>query len=144
MTGGYEDIRELAARAGVTPQWWDEHGTPRFAEHHPVHCPNIYAEEVVLLLIACQLCGHEMPVQMSVSSMDQVRASMMDVKFTSLADRVRSGVIHYGDPPWHDEGGEFCHAGCTMNCDDLRVLEFWRRKNYEWSRVDELEIELPK
>jgi len=27
----YEDILELADKAGVEPFWWDEHGVPRFA-----------------------------------------------------------------------------------------------------------------
>jgi hypothetical protein len=143
MTGGYEDILELAARAGATPLWWDQHGTPRFAPHHPKHCPDIYADEVVLLVIACQLCGYEMPVQMSQSAMDRVRASLMKVApLLTLAERCRKRLIHYGDPPWHDERGEFCHAGCTMNCEDIRVLEFWHRENFEWARVAELEIEI--
>lgn len=31
----------------------------------------------------------------------------------------------------------------TMNCEDLMVLEYWRRENFEWSRVAELETRFP-
>ncbi len=145
MKEGYDDILKVAASAGVAPQWWDENGTPRFAPHHPGLCPDIYANEVVLLVIACQLCRHEMPVQLSAGTMERVRASMMGRTFMSLADQVRSGVIHYGDPPHHDHDGEFCHAGCTMNCIDVRVVEFWSNDNgWEWHRVAELEVTLPE
>lgn len=71
----------------------------------------------------------------------------------TLADQVTAGVIHYGDPPHVD----CCAAGATMNCNDLAVVEFWRRGRAPsgpvtldeamdamgWSRVPELECELP-
>jgi hypothetical protein len=146
MKSGYEDILALAAgqQQPVSPQWWDENGVPRFVAHDPHYCPNIYANEVVLLEIACQRCERRQPVQMCSSSFDEVRARMMNRAFTSLATQIETGVIHYGDPPHHHhERGGFCHAGCTMNCYDLRVIEFWRRDTGDWTRVPELEIALP-
>lgn len=146
MTSGYEDILALASGEAKfkTPQWWDENGCPRFATHAPHYCPNIYANEVVLLEIACQQCETHQLVQMCTSSMDEARARLMRRPFVSLATRVSNGSIHYGDPPHHDDDrGEFCHAGCTMNCYDLAVIEFWRRVSFDWERVKELEIALP-
>lgn len=144
MLSGYEDIFALASRLSESPRWFDGNGVPRFCAHHPRYCADIYAHEVVLLLISCQACGREIPVQLSRSSMDDLRAHMMKLEKTSLAQRVKDGSIHYGDPPTHeDDRGEYCHAGCTMNCWDLRVVEFWHRPDMEWTRVPELEIELP-
>lgn len=158
------------------PLWWDENGVPRFGTHHPRLCPNIYAEEVALLLIRCQACEHEFRVQMARDSMSLVRQLMqqqagiadkiptlsledlraeyealnMDLitvgsgptkRFRTLADEVRDGSIHYGDPPNID----CCPAGPTMNCDDLAVLEFWDRTDpdFVWARRSDLEIKLP-
>jgi hypothetical protein len=156
MRASYADILKITAR---DPQWWDEHGVPRFCDHRPEFCADIYADEVALVLISCQACGREIPVQMSRSSMDHVRESIFrewrmlkkglpyePAQPTILADSVRSGAIHYGDPPWHlDDRNEFCHVGGTMNVWDLKVLEFWSRANdrREWQRVPELEIDLP-
>lgn len=167
MHHDYRDITDLVAKlneirgpllAAIRPLWWDEHGCPRYQPHHPKLCPDIYAHEVVLLLISCQSCGREIPVQMSMSNSDQIRA-MVTTEWSiyrhgktpettrvmpTLADSVRRGTIHYGDPPAHDgDNGEYCHAGCTMNVWDLKVLEFWSRTSGDWGRVAELEIELP-
>lgn len=77
------------------------------------------------------------------------------------ARAARAGAS-YGDPPHHD--GEFCHAGCTMNCDDLAIVEYWHRETGrdrsrarhgalprrardaqtgDWQRNSELEGDLP-
>jgi hypothetical protein len=151
----------------ATPTWWDENGTPRFAAHHPNLCADIYATEVALLRISCQSCGAEYDVQMSWSLAGSIltaaRLGSPDVKIadreqrrekfaeTSLSAQVRAGTIHYGDPPC-----DRCAAGATMNCWDLRVLEFWSRDRrlidaaellrggfVDWVRVPDLEIELP-
>lgn len=155
MHASYEDIIEAAG--GKAPLWWDQNGVPRFRAHHPRLSSNIYANEVVLLRIACQRCHLEQLVQMTWSSMDSVRWSIHDEwaalrkgalytapkSLHTLADSVRDGTIHYGDPPHHDDQGEFCHAGCTMNVWDLRIEEFWTRKDWDWERVPALEIVLP-
>lgn len=147
--------------------WWDQNGVPRLAPHHPDLCPDIYATEVVLLQIACQACRKEFPVQMSWDAggelLERAKAFAMveravgvapshEVKasedFTGkLSTHVTAGTIHYGDPPHHD-----CATGVTMNCYDLKVVEFWTRAadindptttGRDWRRVAELEIELP-
>lgn len=33
-----------------------------------------------------------------------------------------------------------CAAGPTMNCDDLAVIEYWHRPDWEWERDKALEI----
>lgn len=132
------------------PLWWDESGTPRFAEHHPKHCPDIYADEVALFIISCQACGETFRVQASWSYMGDLgrvacaigvlerrtdfRISSKQshdltakLKEGSLREAVKNGSIHYGDPPFHTgPSGHVC-SGATMNCWDLRVLEFWQR-----------------
>jgi len=138
VLNAYEDIFALAERLGEKPRWFDENGVPRYCEHHPSSSADIYAVEVALVLISCQQCGVEMPVQMSHDLGD-----LLDRVPVSLAEAAREGTLHYGDPPAHDDGADYCHAGCTMNCWDLRVLEFWRRTGFEWERVAALEIELP-
>lgn len=156
MRAGYDDIHALAQRLGEQPRWWDMHGVPRYIEHHPSHAADIYANEVALLRISCQLCGTKQLVQMTRSSMDSIRSQIHaewaalsrgapkpDVGPSSLAELIRVGTIHYGDPPHHDVDGEFCHAGCTMNCDDLAIVEYWHREAGDWQRNSELEGDLP-
>jgi hypothetical protein len=154
MHAGYEDILEAA---GKPPLWWDQNGAPRFGPHHPNLAADIYASEVVLLRIACQRCLQEQLVQMTWSTMDAMRwhihvewaalrkgePLVEDKAIHTLADSVRDGSIHYGDPPHHEDRGEFCHAGCTMNVYDLKVEEFWVRKDFDWARDPELELLLP-
>jgi hypothetical protein len=154
MHAGYEDIIEAV---GKPPLWWDQRGVPRFRDHHPDLASDIYASEVVLLRIACQRCLHEQLVQMTWGHNDVMtclirdewaalrRGENIDDSRTAhtLAAAVRDGSIHYGDPPHHEDRGEFCHAGCTMNVWDLKVEEFWVRKDWSWTRVPELEVLLP-
>ena len=55
----------------------------------------------------------------------------------SLARSVEDGSLHYGDPP----NIGCCPSGPTMNCEDLKVLEFWVRSadSFDWERKTELE-----
>lgn len=131
MLHHYNDILALTDKK---PLWWDEAGVPRFCEFHPTESNNIYADEVVLLLIACQSCLVEFEVTMSwtrwaMSSFAKQREDM--TKFVA--------GLHYGDPPCRTPN---C-SGCTMNCNDLKVLQFWRKQDItEWERVRELEIDI--
>lgn len=127
MLESYEDIR---SRIPEEPQWWDEHGVPRYAPFHPRHCANIYADEAVLLLIACQNCRALFRVAMSFHSVPR-RAEVGLV----LAEHIKNGTIHYGDPP----NTGCCDPGASMNCEDLAVLEYWRRSKFEWEREPGLE-----
>lgn len=149
MRATYDDILALARELKREPLWFDENGVPRFAEHHPHLCANIYATTVVLLEISCQACGTEIRVQMSEYEGELLLRRRL-YKGTNppptLRDNVKDGTIHYGDPPVHNGvNGEYCHVGCTMNCWDLRVIEFWTRgqTSVEWQREAEIEIALP-
>ena len=127
----YNDITE---KIGEEPQWWDEHAVPRYCAFEPDACADIYADEVVLLLIACQNCGREFRVAMSTDSFDVL------MNRERLADLIKSGAIHYGDPPNY----ECCPPGPTMNSEPLQVLEYWRkdRTAFEWKRDSALEVKI--
>lgn len=99
------------------------------------------------------------PIATVIASVRAERDEATSYMPPSLATQVRSGAIHYGDPP----NTECCAAGPTMNCWDLRVIEFWARgfslrairepenksptmlagEYLDWARVPELEKELP-
>lgn len=141
----HNEYRDLIDHPAGPPKWWDENGVPRFCRHHPSACPDIYAHEVVLLKIACQACKRQFVVQMSDSSIAQLERSgghpdPKNFARDQLAKAIRGGYIHYGDPP----NVNCCPGGATMNCDDLRVLEYWYRKDgMTWERDPSLEISLP-
>lgn len=132
------------------PMWWDEEGVPRYLPFTTSLLNDIYSDQAVLMKIACQGCGREFLVAKSLSVMDRV----MNPHWKPLEDRVKDKSIHYGDPP----NIGCCAAGPTMNCEDLAVIEFWKRKHkeyvgddgivtdavkyFEWKRAHELEIKL--
>jgi len=119
----YKDIRE---RLGE-PLWWDEFAVPRYCEFRPSEAANIYAWECCLLEIACQNCGKRFLVCMSWSSW----AEIMGKPTPMLAERIRSSVLGYGDPP----NAGCCSAGPTMSSDVLRVVEYWARVDFGgWKR----------
>jgi hypothetical protein len=120
----YSDIRDRAGK----PDWWDENGTPRYGEFSPDCSANIYANEIVLLEIACQGCGTRFRVCMS--------WSWWPGREVTLRSQVEADEIHYGDPP----NVGCCPAGPTMNSVPHRVLEFWdKRAACDAVRVAELE-----
>jgi hypothetical protein len=135
----YDDIRSKIAEP---PKWFDENAVPRYSDFEPGQLANIYASECCLLRIECQNCDHEFDVAMSESSMDQVRHQMMFGKIRPhLSDLVRSGDVHYGDPP----NAGCCPSGPTMNSIPRRVLQFWRRRPlpaHGWERDSQLEIDI--
>ena len=133
MHANYDDIR---SRINEPPIWFDEVAVPRYVEFAPAHLSNIYAKEAALVLIACQACGTRFKVAFSRSTMDDVYDRMANRSSQRLAEAIRAGTIHYGDPP----NIGCCPAGPTMNCDDLRVIEFWHRPDLEWVRDGSLEM----
>ncbi len=143
-----ESYRDIRSRIAEPPDWWDEHAVPRYGAFSPQHIADIYADECALVLIACQSCGASFPVAMSSgTSTATLMAARREGPITAEALRrysvsagIERGDIHYGDPP----NIECCPGGPTMNCDDLRVLQFWRRENGDWHRVVELERVLPE
>ncbi len=138
----HEYYSDIIDRLGE-PRWFDECACPRYCKFSPRRLSNIYADECCLVLIKCQDCGYEFKVAFSQSTMDKVRHIMMfgkDKEMPTIADGIRDKTLHYGDPP----NVECCAAGPTMNCDDVKVLEYWERKTdmFNWKRDKSLEIEL--
>lgn len=127
MKNNFADILALTDQE---PKWYDENGTPRFAEFSPELCPNIYADTVFLMYIQCQYCQRGFYVEMH------------STVFSPLPRHPKH--LHYGDPPPHG-----C-VGDTMNCMDIRIVQAWRRLPIEkvveslgdevWERVKELEV----
>lgn len=140
MLNDYSDIR---SRIEEEPKWWDEYGVPRYCDFSHERVADIYANDCALVEIACQACQRRFLVAFSWSKSSKP-LTVEDIK-----------RLHYGDPP-----NACCGIGATMNCEDLRVVEFWQRggeeftapdPNYptgriclpgyfEWRRVPELEI----
>jgi len=138
MNQYYEDILKLTDRE---PMWFDEEAVPRFCSFHPNKVSNIYADEVALVLIQCQNCHTEFKVALSDThySINKLMfEKALGRKLGTLAQSIRSHAVHYGDPP----NIECCAAGPTMNCDDIRILEYWRRSKFDWKRDKRLEIKL--
>jgi hypothetical protein len=143
MKSNYEDIYMVAAEGDFhDPVWYDENGCPRFVAFNPELCPDIYAQEVILLEIACQNCHKKFMVQMSSWSWHKGRQGFGERMTLYLKDK-RPGAftpMHYGDPPRHD-----C-IGDTENCYDLRVVEFWvksdltNKADERWTRHPEFEV----
>lgn len=138
MKTNYSDIRDKIKQQ---PQWYDENGVPRYGKFHPDFCPDVYTDEVILLEISCQDCGKRFLVEMHWG----FHLKVFDRHLESFTTKLRQWLkknrkgwcpIHYGDPPWHN-----C-VGDTMNCIDLRILEFWKRLDFEWKRLKKFEIKL--
>lgn len=122
MNNEYHDIRN---RIAEPPKWWDEFAVPRYCDFAPTHAANIYAREAALLSIECQACRAPFKVCMTAGR--------------GLADAIKDGSLHYGDPP----NIECCLTGPSMNCVDVRVLEFWHRDvASDWERDPSLETHL--
>lgn len=107
MHASYEDI---LSRISEPPRWFDENAVPRYCRFEPKRAANIYAKEVVFLLICCQACRKEFRVAISSGELKPV-----------LARQIGIGKLRYGDPP----NVSCCAAGNTMNSVSLRVLEYW-------------------
>jgi hypothetical protein len=127
----YDDI---TGRIKEPPLWYDENGVPRYCEFGPDEGASIYARQIALLEIACQACGERFMVAMSWTP----SLCATDQHDWSLADLIQDGSIHYGDPP----NADCCGIGASMNCEDLRVVEFWVR-GIGKQRVPEMEVLLP-
>jgi hypothetical protein len=125
MNHDYSDIRD---KIKETPLWYDQNGVPRYAPFHPKYCPNIYADKVALLRIACQNCGVIFFVEMH-----------SDVFGTFRHPK----NLHYGDPPAHHCTGD------SMNSCPRAVVQMWTRDRdpksptfMDWLRHRDLEGEI--
>lgn len=137
MHTNYDDIIKKIAEP---PQWWDEFAVPRFCPFNPQRVADIYANEAALIEIACQNCGTHFMVAVSNDyAMESVRMHSK-INRSALADSIQRRTLHWGDPP----NTSCCAVGASMNCEDIRVVEFWRRgyDDMEWKRVPEYEVSL--
>lgn len=143
----HHHYHDITSRIAQEPLWYDEHAVPRYDVFKPGDVADIYADEVALVEIACQNCGAHFLVAFSASiAMTHVHKLMRGaadntpIEQAPLASSIRDGSLHYGDPP----NAGCCPAGPTMNCEDLRVCEYWRKnlKTYEWERDPTLEVQL--
>lgn len=111
MHPNYDDI---IGRIAEPPVWWQAGGVPRWDPFTPHRSPNIYANEAVLMEIACQSCAHVFHVVMTGKK-----------ESDALSERIMDGSLHYGDPPNID----CCPGGPSMNSEPRRILEYWSRGN---------------
>lgn len=135
MKADYADIKALTHKE---PVWYDQDGVPRYAKFRPEMCPDIYASEVVLMKIQCQPCGKPFLVEMHWNSHRDRPAISAEIKKGNI------GYLEYGDPPRHgisDEGNIYCHAGDTMLCEEMEIVEFWQMKR-KWKRLRKYEVNL--
>jgi len=121
MKPPYNDITDKLG----APQWWDDNGTPRYCEPHPVHAPCIYAREVLFYVIKCQACQTAFTVC--------ITGKIFQEK--ELLEYIKDHGIHYGDPP----NFGCCAAGPTMSSDSIRVVSYWVKvnKDMEWKELEE-------
>lgn len=126
MHNSYKDIID---RIKEEPKWWDDNAVPRYCDFHPRHSPNIYANQVILLRIACQGCGKQFKVERNWSPFHQ----MHTMNGTSFDQRLDN--IYFGDPP----NAGCCPVGPTMSSISLHIDEFWERESYDWKRLTQFE-----
>lgn len=136
MNHHYNDIR---SRIAEPPLWFDTNGVPRYEPFRPRLISNIYAFECCLAEIACQNCGHRFLVAFSWSRIE-VGLDAQGVAWGKMHEPLtpeQATLLHYGDPP----NVECCPSGPTMNCLDLRIVEWWRQNDHhEFQRVPSMEI----
>lgn len=124
MHESYSDIR---SRIHEEPLWFTDSGVPRYDPYSPTLSPNVYADISVLMLIACQYCNERFQVELNGDWLHSIKDEDLD-------------ILHFGDPPRHGCAG----GGETMNCEDLALLQVWKRGRTseslaDWIRHPELE-----
>jgi len=131
----YDDIKR---RIDEEPSWYDANGVPRYDPFHPNMCPDAYAEEVLLLEIACQNCEKRFLGQVSWKTFGYHPSYAEEISGWQRGEG-EWWPVSYGDPPRHSNGN--CVAGDVMSSDTLRVVEFWcRGKDFGWERIPEYEV----
>ena len=132
MLPSYSDI---TSRIPDKPLWYTMGGVPRYVPFEPRVRSLPYCREVALLEIACQGCATRFTVELAWDDQPGIASGRRDRALSKNPD-----LFHYGDPP----NVGCCPPGHTMNCIDLRVLQFWRSEGGSWVRIPELEMELEK
>jgi hypothetical protein len=130
----YKDILEKIAEP---PRWWDENRVPRYVDFAPWYIADIYSDEAALIEIACFGCLTIYRLACSMLHFDAPQRAGLPV-----ADAIRSGDLLMSDPP----NTGCCRIGPSTGCYNLRVLEYWCRRNQgrDWTRDPSLEIDLPE
>lgn len=125
----HHDYSDIMSRIPEQPAWYDQNGVPRYGNFAPEMCPNIYADTIVLLAIACQACGQPFQVELSYDAFDNLRYHERG------AEVPKPKEWEYGDPPVHG-----C-VGDTMNSVPIAVLECWkhRKRGFGYRRFKSLE-----
>jgi hypothetical protein len=161
MRQHYDDI---LSRISEPPRWFDEGAVPRYCEFHPKKLANIYSVECALVEVSCQFCKKKFLVAVERNmelrllrsrhemSKGEIGLSEEQCRQTTLADLIRNGELHYGDPP----NVRCCGAGPTATSIVRRIVEYWARyemiqfaQNFkevahgkrQWERDRTLEVE---
>lgn len=121
MNRSYDDI---TSRIDAKPSFYQEGGVPRWGPFSPMTFTDVYAVEAVLAEIACQCCDMRFHVLMERRQHG-----------TPMRDQIAKGGLHYGDPP----NVGCCAAGPTMTSETMRVIEYWSRSDWEWTRDAQFE-----
>jgi len=117
---------DILGKIKEPPRWWDSLGVPRFCDFHPDVCPDLYADEIILLEIACQECKKQFVVQYDWNS----QVSELSKPSENIKD------ICYGCPPHN----KCCLMGPSQQSISLRTIQFWcRNKKQAWIRRPDLE-----
>lgn len=125
MRTNYEDIIEKLGE----PLWYDVYGVPRYCPYRPEE-GTVYPEASCYMEIACQACQKSFNV---VSEHDRYSGPCILPEHKEGEDTWDAvGSFHYGDPPIHG-----C-VGDTMNSVPIRIIEFWRRMDLNWCKIDSL------
>jgi hypothetical protein len=157
MLRAYEDITSRLDKC----LWHDGNGVPRYDEFHPDMC-GVYDRYVAFMEIGCQSCDELFLVASEISMNEAISKNFslpikpLDGEEKRIDEVTRKldgtspdspweqiGSFHYGDPPRHGTE-ELCVAGDTMNSVPLRIIEFWKKENFEWVRDPNYEFELSK
>lgn len=158
----HQQYSDILALSDQPPVFWQEGGVPRFTPFTPSVAPDIYADEVALVRIQCQSCGHPFDICFTSSGTTRLVKALRATRIADEAARlsetfrlsalIKKRSLQYGDPP----NIGCCAAGASMTSDTVRVLEFHTRHHQQyvkdgvitdikayniWKRVPELEVE---
>lgn len=137
MFPAYRDILDLADACGMDPDWFDEHGVPRFRPFHP-DLLGVHDCFALLAKVRCadRYCGAEILVGVGWQRIDlSALLAGRDSAAVRSVERLVAG-FGVGDPPRHNCPG----AGETMVCDIVGIVEVWERSGaFDWVRRSDLE-----
>jgi hypothetical protein len=129
------NFSDITSRIAEPPTWFDTQGTPRYGEFRP-EALGIYDDFAVLVEIECQSCGQSFCIGCGGTTID-TRAVAYGGQIVKRTLEELAAHFAFGDPPRHDaaygHGAERC-AGETMSCNEIGVVQAWRRVDHEWVR----------